>query len=107
MVDKALNTLQLSDEEKVGNVYGLMFEKVDDWQMRVKIQYREAFTWQLFKKEFGREYLTETFQKQRKASFINLLQGIISVREYTDKFEDLYQYVRDIYPTEEAKSDKF
>ena len=107
MVDKAFNILQLSDEEKVGNVYGFIFEKVDDWLMRVRNLYSEALTWQLFKEEFGREYLTETFQKQRKASFINLVQGIMSVREYTEKFEDLYQYARDMYPTEEAKSDKF
>ena len=31
----------------------------------------------------------------------------MSVREYTDKFKDLYQYTRDMYPMEEAKSDKF
>ena len=29
------------------------------------------------------------------------------VREYTDKFEDLYQNAKDMYPSEEAKSDKF
>ena len=29
------------------------------------------------------------------------------VRDYTDKFKELYQYAKDIYPTEEAKSDKF
>ena len=29
------------------------------------------------------------------------------VREYMNKFEELYQYARDIYPTEEAKSDNF
>ena len=38
---------------------------------------------------------------------MNLVQGTMSVREYTDKFKDLYQYARDIYPTKEAKSDKF
>ena len=60
-VDKAFNTLQLSDVEKVNNVYGLMFEKADDWLTRIKTLYGEALTWQLFKEEFGREYLTETF----------------------------------------------
>ena len=29
------------------------------------------------------------------------------VKEYTDKFEDLYRYVKDVYPMEEMKSDKF
>ena len=60
-MEKAFNTLQLSDVEKISNVYGLMFKKVDDWLMRIKNLYGEALTWQLFKEEFGKEYLTETF----------------------------------------------
>ena len=71
-VDKAFNTLQLSDVEKVSNVYGLLFEKADNWLTRIKTLYGEALTWQLFKEEFSRDYLTETFQKQRKAAFVNL-----------------------------------
>ena len=106
-VDKAFNTLQLSDVEKVGNVYRLLFEKADNWLTRVKTLYGEALTWQLFKEEFGREYLTETFQKQRKAAFMNLTQGSMSVRDYADKFEDLYLYAKEMYPTEEVKIDKF
>ena len=27
------------------------------------------------------------------------------VREYVDKFEDLYKYTKNIYPTEEKKSE--
>ena len=38
---------------------------------------------------------------------MNLTQGSISVWEYTDKFEELYQYTKNIYPIEEVKSDKF
>ena len=29
------------------------------------------------------------------------------VRDYTDKFEELYQYAKEMYPTEEVKIDKF
>ena len=29
-IEKAFNTLQLSDKEKMNNVYGLMFDKADD-----------------------------------------------------------------------------
>ena len=49
----------------------------------------------------------ETFQKQQKATFVNLIQGSLFVRDYTNKFEELYHYAKDIYPTEEAKIDKF
>ena len=45
IVDKAFNTLQLSDVEKVSNVYGLLFEKADNWLTRIKTLYREALTW--------------------------------------------------------------
>ena len=31
----------------------------------------------------------------------------MSVRDYTDKFEELYHYTKDMYPTEEARIDKF
>ena len=69
--------------------------------------YEEAFTWQVFKEEFNKEYLTEIYRKQKKASFVNLMQGSMTVREYTNKFEDLYKYTKEVYPTEEMKSEKF
>ena len=31
----------------------------------------------------------------------------MTVREYIDKLKDLYNYAKDIYPTEEKKSEKF
>ena len=89
-MEKAFNTLQLSDEEKVSNIYGFMFDKDDDWLTRIRNLFREAFTWPMFKEEFNRQYSTETFQKQKRASFINLVQGSMTVREYTNMLEDLY-----------------
>ena len=91
----------------MSNVCGLIFDKADDYLIWVRNFYGEAFTWPVFKEEFNREYLTETFQKQKRASFVNLVQGLMTIREYTDKFEDLYRYAKNVYPTEEMKSDKF
>ena len=31
----------------------------------------------------------------------------MTVREYTDKYENLYKYAKDVYPTEEMKNEKF
>ena len=62
-MDKAFTTLQLTDEEKSKNVYGLMFDKADEWLTRIMNLYGEAFTWQLFKEEFNKEYLTKTYKK--------------------------------------------
>ena len=44
-VDKAFSTLQLSDVEKVSNMYGLLFKKADNWLTRIKTLYGEAITW--------------------------------------------------------------
>ena len=89
IMEKAFITLQLSDEDQVSNVYGLMFDQADDQLTRVRNLYGEAFTYQVFKEEFNSEYLTKTFQKQKRASFVNLVQGSMTVRQYTDKFEEI------------------
>ena len=34
-VEKAFMTLQLINEEKMSNIYGLMFDKTDDWLTRI------------------------------------------------------------------------
>ena len=62
-MEQVFTMLQLSDEEKVNNVYSFMFNKVDNWLTRLKNLCGEVFIWQEFKEEFNREYLTETFLK--------------------------------------------
>ena len=44
MVEKSFIMLWLNDEEKVGNVYSLMFNRVDDRLTSVKNLFRETFT---------------------------------------------------------------
>ena len=42
-VDKAFNTLQLSDVEKLSNVYDLIFKKADNWLTRINNLYGGSF----------------------------------------------------------------
>ena len=60
-VEKACTTLQLSNEENMSNVYGLIFNKADDWLTRIENIYGEALNWQVLQEEFHREYLTENY----------------------------------------------
>ena len=53
-MEKNFTTLQLSDEEKVSNVYGLLFDKADDWLTRVKNLFGGALTWQVLRKNLIR-----------------------------------------------------
>ena len=61
----------------------------------------------MFKTEFCREYLTDAFKAERQNEFIALKQGSMTVREYVDRFEDLYKYASDIFPTEAQKCYRF
>ena len=69
-------------------MYGLLFNKVDDWLTRIRNLYGQVLSWKIFKEEFHREYLTECYKNEKVASFISLVQRPMIVREYVDKFED-------------------
>ncbi|KAF2285802.1 hypothetical protein GH714_007890 [Hevea brasiliensis] len=51
--------------------------------------------------------LQESYRKRKQDAFFRLFQGSLSTREYVDWFEDLYGFVSDILPSEEAKCDRF
>ena len=63
--------------------------------------------WKVFQEEFCREILTKNYRKKKLVVFINLTQRLMTVREYMDKFENLYKYAEHTYPTEKKKSEKF
>ncbi|XP_025014399.1 uncharacterized protein LOC112536061 [Ricinus communis] len=64
-------------------------------------------TWDVFKAEFCREYLTNAFKVERQNEFVTLKQGSMTMREHVDRFEDLYKYASDIFPTETQKCYRF
>lgn len=98
--EKAFNTLEFTEAQKVSNVYGLLHDSSDAWFARVKVLHRDQLTWEVFKAEFGKEYLTEAFKVERQNEFIALKQVSMTVLEYVDRFEDLYKYAFEIFPTE-------
>ena len=105
--EKAFNTLELTKAHKVSNVYGLLHDTSDAWFGRVRMLQGNQLTWDVFKTEFCGEYLTDIFKAERQNEFIALKQGSMSVREYVDRFEDLYKYASNIFPTEAQKYYRF
>ena len=51
--------------------------------------------------------MTGSYKKGKHEAFFNLTQGSMSVKEYADRFEDLYRFVSEIMPSEEIKCDRF
>ncbi|XP_055959742.1 uncharacterized protein LOC130014822 [Mercurialis annua] len=105
--DKSFNTLELTDVQKVSNVYGLLHDTADAWFARIRLLLGDQLTWEIFKTEFRREYLTNAYNAERQNEFIALKQGSMTVREYIDKFEELYKFASEIFPTEAQKCYRF
>ena len=47
--EKAFNILELIEAQKVGNMYGLLYNSYDAWFARVKVLYEDLLTWKVFK----------------------------------------------------------
>ncbi|XP_021620619.1 uncharacterized protein LOC110620968 [Manihot esculenta] len=99
--------MKLTDANKVDNVHGLLQSKADGWFDGIRRRHGVRLTWDQFIYEFRQEYLSESYRKGKQDAFFRLFQGNLSIREYVDKFEDLYYFVSDILPSEEAKCDRF
>ncbi|KAG8637945.1 hypothetical protein MANES_15G176252v8 [Manihot esculenta] len=87
--------------KKVIKVFELMkltdANKVDGWFDGIHSRHGVRLTW----------YLSESYRKGKQDAFFKLFQGSLSIREYIDKFEDLYCFVSVILSSEEAKCDRF
>ncbi|XP_055960122.1 uncharacterized protein LOC130014968 [Mercurialis annua] len=106
-IDKSFNTLELTDAQKVSNVYGLLHDTTNAWFARIRLLLGDQLTWEIFKTEFRKEYLTKAYSSERHNEFIALKQGSMTVREYIDRFEELYKFSSEIFPTEAPKCYKF
>ncbi|KAG8644804.1 hypothetical protein MANES_10G004214v8 [Manihot esculenta] len=104
---KVFELMKLTDPDKVENVHGLLQSKADAWFDGIRRRHGVRLTWDQFIHEFRQEYLSESYRKGKQDAFFRLFQGSLSIREYVDKFEDLYCFVSDILPSEEAKCDRF
>ena len=70
--EKAFNTLELTEVQKVSNVYGLLHDTSDAWFARVRMLQGNQLTCDVFKIKFYREYLTNAFKAERQNEFIAL-----------------------------------
>ena len=57
---------------------------------RVRRLHGDEMTWQAFVTEFQKEYILKSYRKRKQDAFFWLEQGGMTVREYINKFEDLY-----------------
>ncbi|KAF2290224.1 hypothetical protein GH714_004196 [Hevea brasiliensis] len=71
--------------------------KTDSWFDGIRHRIGAYLTWDRYLIEFNQEYLIESYRKGKQDAFFRLFQGSLSVREYVDRFEDLYGFVSESY----------
>jgi hypothetical protein len=66
-----------------------------------------TISWEVFKHEFNRHFFPRVVQEAKVWEFLDLVQGRMSVIEYTVKFLQLSHFGLYLIPTEEEKAKKF
>ena len=106
-IEKVFASMEMSDGEKISSAKMFLQGVADSWMDRVRRLHGDEMTWQAFVTEFQKDYISKSYRKGKQDAFFRLEQGGMTVREYIDKFEDLYRFVADMLPSEEYKYDQF
>jgi hypothetical protein len=66
-----------------------------------------AISWEVFKHEFNRHFFPRVVQEAKAREILDLVQGGMSVIEYTAKFLQFSRFGLYLIPTEEKKVKTF
>jgi hypothetical protein len=112
-VEELLATLGCTNEQKVAYAaYKLTGEAKRWWQDKKVVLVADlgsetAISWEVFKHEFNRHFFPRVVQEAKAREFLDLVQGGMSVIEYTMKFLQLSRFGLYLILTEEKKAKKF
>ncbi|KAA3473142.1 Gag-Pol polyprotein [Gossypium australe] len=68
---------------------------------------KEKVTWEFFREEFKKKYISQRFIDQKRKEFLELKQGKMSVIDYEREFVRLSKYARECVSTEAIMSKRF
>jgi hypothetical protein len=64
-------------------------------------------TWDLFKVEYNRRFFPRAQRQLRAIEFQNLVQGDMTVEQYSARFIELARFAANLIPNEESKAERF
>jgi len=103
------NTLGCTDEQKVQYLALQLTREVGRWwnARKVLLGDETVITWEMFKVEYNRRFFPR-FQRQLRAiEFQNLVQGNMTVEQYSTRFMELARFVANLIPDKESKVELF
>jgi hypothetical protein len=66
-----------------------------------------VITWDLVKIEYNRRFFPKAQRQLRAIEFQNLVQGDMTVEQYSAKFIELSRFTTNLIPDEESKAEQF
>jgi hypothetical protein len=103
------DTLKCTNEERLKyTVLRLTGEALKWWKSQVElIGPGVAITWERFVEEFNKQYFPRSQKQSRAIEFQNLVQGTMTVEQYSIKFTELARFGINLIPDEVSKTERF
>ncbi|XP_057418898.1 uncharacterized protein LOC130713116 [Lotus japonicus] len=93
-VEKILNSMNCTDNQKVNYASYLLEGEAETWWTQAKPRMIQAnlMTWIEFKRVFLEKYFPEDVKARKEVEFLELKQGNMTIGQYAAKFEELAQF---------------
>ncbi|XP_057443841.1 uncharacterized protein LOC130735996 [Lotus japonicus] len=94
-IEKILNSITCTENQKVMYASYLLTEEAENWWTHAKerlLQTNQAIHWAVFKGALMEKYFPEDVKGRKEVEFLELKQGTMSVGQYATKFEELVQF---------------
>ncbi|XP_052736651.1 uncharacterized protein LOC128197860 [Vigna angularis] len=94
-IEKIFNAKRCPDENRLAYAEYLLTGEACHWWTSAKAILADAqqlVTWEVFRAKFYEEYFPDIVQFAKEVEFLQLVQGGMSVSEYTNKFKHLVRF---------------
>ncbi|XP_052734205.1 uncharacterized protein LOC128196732 [Vigna angularis] len=94
-MERVYNAKRCPDENRLSYTEYLLTGGASHWWSSAQMILEGTgtpITWDLFKKKFYKEYFPDTLRYAKEVEFLELVQGNMSVSEYTDRFKHLLRF---------------
>ncbi|XP_052732489.1 uncharacterized protein LOC128196275 [Vigna angularis] len=94
-MERVYNAKRCPDENRLSYTEYMLTGEASHWWSSARMILegaRTPITWDLFKRKFYREYFPDTLRYAKEVEFLELVQGNMSVSEYTNHFKHLLRF---------------
>ncbi|KAG2383927.1 uncharacterized protein HKW66_Vig0153100 [Vigna angularis] len=94
-MERIFNAKRCPDENRLAYIEYLLTGEASHWWASARAiltDARQPITWEVFRNKFYEEYFPDSVRFAKEVEFLQLVQGGMSVSEYTNKFKHLVRF---------------